>query len=171
MSLLEDAIIFATRQHKGQTRKHYNLPFIVHPLEVMSKLKIWGIVDENVLAAAVCHDVLEDCKCEFSELYYVIGKKAFDMVVDLTFEWDAKKYPQKKDAKQEYLLSFQNKSLESLIIKIADRLCNINDFYNYDKGYIKKYLKKTEPLFNICVSRAKELPEEAVLECEKWINI
>lgn len=59
--ILPRAISIANRAHRYQTRKFSGLPYIVHPLEVMSILERYGVTDEKVLAAAVLHDVIEDC--------------------------------------------------------------------------------------------------------------
>ena len=59
--MIDKAITFATKAHEGQFRKGTKLPYIVHPLEV-------GVIvsrmtqDKEVIAAAILHDTLEDCK-------------------------------------------------------------------------------------------------------------
>ena len=58
--MFEEAVKFATQAHAGQKRKGTNLPFIIHPLEVASIVAAMT-TDEEMLCAAVLHDVLEDC--------------------------------------------------------------------------------------------------------------
>ena len=58
--MFEKAVIFATNAHNGQTRKGTNLPFIIHPLEVAAIVAAMTL-DEDMLCAAVLHDVVEDC--------------------------------------------------------------------------------------------------------------
>lgn len=59
--MINKAIAFALKAHDGQFRKGTNLPFIVHPMEV-------GVIvsrmtdDKEVIAAAILHDTVEDCK-------------------------------------------------------------------------------------------------------------
>ena len=48
-ALLNEAIIFAVEKHAGQVRKGTNLPYIVHPLEVMTILGAMH-VDAEVMA-------------------------------------------------------------------------------------------------------------------------
>ena len=36
--LIQKAIIFATKKHEGQKRKGTDIPYIVHPMEVMQTL-------------------------------------------------------------------------------------------------------------------------------------
>lgn len=59
--MFEKAVIYATNAHNGQTRKGTNLPFIIHPMEVASIVAAMTL-DENMMCAAVLHDVVEDCK-------------------------------------------------------------------------------------------------------------
>ena len=56
---LDDAIEFATKKHTEQTRKRENTPYILHPLEAAA---IVGTLtsDDEVLAAAVLHDTVEE---------------------------------------------------------------------------------------------------------------
>ncbi len=59
IDLLEKAYHIAFQVHKNQTRKSGE-PYITHPLSVANILfRIGG--DENILCAALLHDVLEDC--------------------------------------------------------------------------------------------------------------
>ena len=66
-NIINKAILFATEAHKGTVRKGSKLPYILHPLEA-------GVIvssmtnDENVIAAAILHDVLEDTDVTYEEL-------------------------------------------------------------------------------------------------------
>ena len=57
--ILNKAIVYAVKAHNGQVRKGTQVPYILHPLEAAS---IVGTLttDEEVIAAAVLHDVVED---------------------------------------------------------------------------------------------------------------
>lgn len=62
-SIVQDAVEVATEAHRGQQRKDYITPYIVHPWCVL-KICIdceWHFTDEE-LAAFVLHDVVEDTK-------------------------------------------------------------------------------------------------------------
>ena len=53
--------------------------------------------------------------------------------------------------------SFKDKSIPLLVIKIADRLCNVQDFMVTDLKYAKKYLGKAEVLRATLFSKAREI--------------
>lgn len=73
LSFLQDlpvtrrAVEFARHRHEGQTREADGAPFLVHPIEVAALLERSGYPDE-VVAAAVLHDVLEDTDTRAADL-------------------------------------------------------------------------------------------------------
>src|SRR5690349_16414645 len=75
MSKIDHAILFATVAHKGQYRKKFGIPYIVHPLEVLKQIKIWNVGDEemNIDVATVLHDVVEDTHVKIETIYDTFG--------------------------------------------------------------------------------------------------
>lgn len=65
--LTREALAFAQGRHSGQTRDIDEVPFVTHPLEVACLLHEAGYSDE-VVAAGVLHDVLENTDAERAEL-------------------------------------------------------------------------------------------------------
>ena len=63
--LLSKAILIATNAHAGQFDKG-GMPYILHPLRVMSYLKE---DDEELQCIAVLHDVVEDTKTTWTDLF------------------------------------------------------------------------------------------------------
>ena len=57
--MVNQAINFAVDAHRGQMRKGTALPYIVHPLEVLSIVSHMTD-DPEILAAAVLHDTVAD---------------------------------------------------------------------------------------------------------------
>src|SRR5215217_3316648 len=77
--LTRDALAFAARWHEGQTRDAQSMPFLTHPVEVACLLHEAGYSDE-VVAAGVLHDVLEDTEVERSELEQRFGAEVAGLV-------------------------------------------------------------------------------------------
>ena len=79
-SLLDRAISFATSAHSGQFRKGSNIPYIVHPLEAMA---IVATVSDNqeLLAAAVLHDVVEDTPASIDDIRQEFGDHVAALVL------------------------------------------------------------------------------------------
>jgi (p)ppGpp synthase/HD superfamily hydrolase len=65
--LTRAALAFAEGRHSGQTRDIDGVPFVTHPVEVACLLHEAGYSDE-VVAAGVLHDVLEDTNAERADL-------------------------------------------------------------------------------------------------------
>lgn len=63
-NVLAIAIAFASEKHKNQTDKGGH-PYILHPLRMMMRLRT---SDEELMAIAVLHDVVEDCGVTYGEL-------------------------------------------------------------------------------------------------------
>lgn len=64
MSMLSTAIYIAVQMHKEQRDKGGS-PYILHPLRLMMRL---NTTDEELMAIAVLHDVVEDCGVTFDDL-------------------------------------------------------------------------------------------------------
>jgi (p)ppGpp synthase/HD superfamily hydrolase len=62
MSKLEEAILLATQAHQGQIDKA-GMPYVLHPLRMMVKMKT-----ESEMMAAVLHDVVEDTDWKLEQL-------------------------------------------------------------------------------------------------------
>src|SRR3954469_7362875 len=73
------ALEFAAERHTGQQRTSDHAPFILHPLEVAHMLSGRGYPDE-VVAAAVLHDVIEDTGVSREELEERFGSRVATLV-------------------------------------------------------------------------------------------
>jgi (p)ppGpp synthase/HD superfamily hydrolase len=134
---------FAQQKHAGQLRKFSKNPYIEHPIKVAQ------IIKENkkshkineLLAAALLHDILENTKTTEIELKKNFGKLITSLVKELTSE----KENLKKIGKKEYLAKKMiNLSSWALVIKLADRLDNVSDLNNCSKEFKEKYTKETK---------------------------
>ena len=79
--LLQKAIEFATDKHKGQ--KYGDKPYITHPLAVLERVKK-KTDSPFILAAAVLHDVVEDCNVNNYEIQDIFGHGVAEIVLFLT---------------------------------------------------------------------------------------
>jgi (p)ppGpp synthase/HD superfamily hydrolase len=86
MNLILKAAQFATDAHAGQKRKWSNEDYVWHPMRVASRIMMiqqYPIFEEQV-AAAYCHDVLEDTNVYPSEINKQFGPLVYEMVIALT---------------------------------------------------------------------------------------
>ncbi|MBR3594245.1 MAG: bifunctional (p)ppGpp synthetase/guanosine-3',5'-bis(diphosphate) 3'-pyrophosphohydrolase [Clostridia bacterium] len=126
MEKLTKAIAFAAEKHEGQTRKGSDTPYIAHPLEALA-IAATVTNDQNVLMAAVLHDVVEDCGVSLDEIETLFGKRVRELVAA-----DSEDKREDKPAadtwkirKQETLDLIAKMDADSMTIVLADKLSNI----------------------------------------------
>jgi (p)ppGpp synthase/HD superfamily hydrolase len=81
--LTRDALNFAASRHAGQMREGNGAPFVTHPVEVACLLHEAGYSDD-VVAAGVLHDVLEDTDASPAELEERFGPRVAELVTAVT---------------------------------------------------------------------------------------
>jgi (p)ppGpp synthase/HD superfamily hydrolase len=77
------ALAFAEERHAGQRREIDGAPFVTHPLEVACLLHEAGYGDD-VVAAGVLHDVVEDTTAERADLEERFGPEVARLVAAVT---------------------------------------------------------------------------------------
>ena len=141
---LDKAIRLAECKHAGQYRNNSNIPYITHPLAVLRLLTHMNIVDENILVASVLHDILEDTDCKPEVISMMFGEEVLSVVKELTRPDCITEFEDKKG----YLDSFANTaSTQALIIKFADRVVNVTDYFYTDSKYAIRYAKQANKVF------------------------
>ena len=78
--LLDRAIVFAVKAHAGTERRGKGFPYIVHPMEAV-EIVATLTPDQELLSAAVLHDVVEDTGISADELRAEFGDRIADLVV------------------------------------------------------------------------------------------
>ena len=164
---IQNAIEFATKAHAGQMRKGNHLPYICHPIAVLNQVADWECHDLVVWLAAICHDVDEDTKYDISDIMKVIGYDAAMVVDELTFRPTTSDPHEKAREKKKYMSlwgekneeGLWTKSLQSLVVKVADRIMNTMDFITTEPQYADKYWKKAKSLMDAMSTRREEIIE------------
>ena len=78
-SLLDRAIIYAVRAHAGTERRGKGFPYIVHPMEAMAIVATLT-ADQELLAAAALHDVVEDTALTVEDIRAEFGDRVAELV-------------------------------------------------------------------------------------------
>ena len=158
MGLVDSAAKIAVTQHTGQTRKGSGIPYVTHCFEVMKRVSYYGVEDQNVLAAALLHDVIEDCDVTKESLAIYSNINVASVVVECS---RSDKDGKSKSGKLKFLNSFKNKSVESIIIKIADRWCNVKDYLADGKvEYGLWYNLQAYPLYQAYFAKEHEVDSQ-----------
>lgn len=155
---LQATIEFAAKKHAGQYRKYTNLPYIVHPMAVLSLLADWEVESFDLWLAALCHDLYEDTDTTEKELKSLIGKKAASIVEELTFRPDDTLSATVNQQKTVYLKGIFTKSIGAVVVKAADRCSNTLDMINtVAPQQASAYWRYGAPIFEAVLSRKKEI--------------
>lgn len=130
MTILDKAIIFATDAHSGSFRKGTRIPYIMHPMEAAA-IASSMTVDEDILAAAVLHDVVEDTNTTAEQLAAEFGARIAALVCA-----DSEDKREDRPAaetwelrKRETLDHIPDASRDEQIIILSDKLANLRSIY------------------------------------------
>ncbi|MBA7479271.1 GTP pyrophosphokinase [subsurface metagenome] len=130
MAIIEDAYNFALKAHQGQVRKSGE-PYLEHPLQVALTLAELQL-DATSLAAALLHDVPENCGIPVSEIEARFGSEVAKLVDGTTklgrLPRQASKEVATSQSQMENLrkmLVAMAEDLRVVFIKLADRLHNM----------------------------------------------
>ncbi len=132
-SKIERAIVRSAELHREQKRRLSGSPYIVHPFAVAFLLAHYEN-DEDLICAALLHDVLEDVprygaekmKEEFGENVYRIVREVTEDR-DPTERWRIfSKKNHWKERKKRYIENLKNDSREGLLIAAADKIHNMH---------------------------------------------
>lgn len=123
-SRLMRGIATASRAHDGHYRKGSGLPYISHPMSVML-IAASVTNDEDVLLAALFHDILEDVPENYSraEMEDEFGPRVVEIVEGVTKDSSLPSWQERADA---YLEQLSHGSEESVIVAAADKFHNLS---------------------------------------------
>lgn len=130
--LVERALVLAAKAHEGQQRKSGE-PYITHPVAVAQNLADWGL-DADAIVAGLLHDTVEDTGVSLEEIRKGFGAIVADLVDGVTKLGQVDFVPHADGTTQRQAISAENlrklllamsKDLRVIVIKLADRLHNM----------------------------------------------
>ncbi len=123
LQTLAEAFAFAKACHGDQLRPTGD-PYERHLLEAVEVLAEGaGVLDRDVLVAALLHDVVEDTACTLAEVRERFGPAVAELV-----DWVTKTDPPDGDreaARLAYLRRLAGAPRKAVLVKLADRLSNV----------------------------------------------
>ena len=122
-TLVRRAYAFAEAAHRGQRRKD-NRAFIAHPVRVARLLAARGY-DEEVVAAALLHDVVEDTAVTLDEVRERFGARVAQLVACVTEDPGLPT----GERKRAYREGLRRSPDAARAICAADKVCNIADLH------------------------------------------
>lgn len=132
MELVSKAVCLAAEAFDRKKRKGSGTPAVLHSLEAASIASLLT-KDENIIAAAVLHDVVEDTDISLDEIRRDFGPRVAELVEAET-ENKRKELPAVQTwhiRKQESIDLLRNSEDEGIkIIFLSDKLSNIRSIYS-----------------------------------------
>lgn len=125
--LVERALRVAAKAHRHHHRKASDLPYITHPLHAALILLRAGIDDDEILAATLLHDVVEDTEHSLERLAADFPSRVVRLVAALTerkHDHDGRKRSW-QERKDEHLRKIAAEPWEARAIALADKLHNL----------------------------------------------
>ena len=141
--IVSEAIAFSTMAHDGMRRRKSDAPYILHPMEV-------GVIigtmtdDQEVIAAGILHDVVEDAGVSIDEIGEKFGARVMELVASETENKREELPPEdtwriRKEESIEKLKATDD--IAVLMLWIGDKLSNIRTIY-------RDYLVEGDALWN-----------------------
>lgn len=155
MDKIEKVKDLATKLHGEQKRKYTGDPYVTHTFRVADIVKEHG-GDDNMVMAAILHDVLEDTNTSKEDLLHlmmgIVGTSdAVDivkLVKELTDVYTHEDYPDinRKGRKEMEAMRMGKISPRAQTIKYADLLDNSQDILKNDPKFAKVYIGEKEQI-------------------------
>jgi myo-inositol-1(or 4)-monophosphatase len=142
-SVLDKAIVFAVKAHAGTERRGKGFPYIVHPMEAV-EIVATMTTDQELLAAAVLHDTVEDTSVTLDDIRREFGDRVAKLVeeesdvfmegVNESDSWHARK--------QAAIDRLSHASRDAKMVALGDKLSNARIIY-------RDFVQKGDKLWSI----------------------
>lgn len=119
---LLEALNFAAVRHRHQRRKgKRGAPYVNHLIEVAHLLTTHGVEDDDVLVAAVLHDVVEDTSATPAEIAQRFGTRVAEIVAQVTDDDTLPLW----ERKQRQIETAPMLTPDAQHVRVADKISNL----------------------------------------------
>ena len=136
----ERAMLIAEHAHRNQSYDIY--PYMYHIKSVVAVAEHLGY-SENIIIACYLHDTLEDTTISYNDI-----KKAFNYnvaeAVYCVSDGDGRTRKEKKKVSLQKIAS----NPEAILVKLCDRIANVEHSKNYNQSKFEMYKKENEDFVN-----------------------
>ncbi len=154
---IKKALDFATEAHQNQTRKGRDVLFVTHPIRVYELISEYT-EDENVLCAALLHDVVEDTEKTMEDIEENFNPMILGYIKELSEIKAGNKEATWYQRKKLQIKKIPTLSENALLIKLADKISNAEDLE-------KLFLEKGKLNFNDFNQKDPKLQQWYYFDC------
>jgi (p)ppGpp synthase/HD superfamily hydrolase len=169
--LVRAALVWATNRHRGQTRAVDDAPFILHPIEVAALLSGRGC-GEEVIAAGVLHDVVENTDAGIEDVQDSFGPRVAQIVGAVTEDDSIEDYAERKAALRTRVAAADH---DAHAVYAADKLAKTRELRAQvagdggpDEAALERRLEHYEASLQMLDTVAADLPLVHQLAFELW---
>lgn len=149
------AVDYAVAAHEGQKRKKSTVPYIYHPLNLACHALSMGIKDDEIIAACLLHDVVEDCGKRIEEL--PVAEECRELVALLSHE---KTTDDNREQMMNAYFEAIGNNTKAALVKCIDRCNNLTTMsWGLSRDRIYRMIKETEAYFPKLLKVVKADPE------------
>lgn len=141
IALIEKAYNFAEKVHKGQYRNG-GADYITHPHAVAEMMVELG-ADTKSIIAALLHDTVEDTKATLEDIEKGFDKEIANLVDAVTKIDKFEDKRKNKELTHKKILEMGSKDQRVFLIKLADRLHNMQSLDVFKEEKRKRIAKET----------------------------
>ena len=150
------AVDFAALAHEGQKRKKSAVPYIYHPLNLACHALAMDIKEDEIIAACLLHDVIEDCGKTLADL--PVNDETKELVRLLTCEKENDDAERKAVLEKYYGAIVKNP--KAALIKCLDRCNNLTSMsWGLSRERIYRMIVETEEYYPKLLKAIKATPE------------
>ena len=142
-SVLDKAIVFAVKAHAGTERRGKGFPYIVHPMEAV-EIVATMTTDQELLAAAVLHDTVEDTSVTLDDIRREFGDRVAKLVEEESdvFMDGVNEADSWHERKQAAIDRLSRASRDAKMVALGDKLSNARIIY-------RDFVQKGDKLWSI----------------------
>ncbi|MBC6458185.1 HD domain-containing protein [Actinomadura sp. HBU206391] len=145
LPVLDRAAAAAVGWHGDQLRPT-GVPYVEHLLEALEvQVRGAGVRDQDVLVATLLHDVVEDTDASLRDVEEEFGPGVAELV-----DWVTKPPAEegggraaKRAAKTAYLRRLRSATREAILVKLADRVSNVQRLDQMPPDFQRRYYAET----------------------------
>lgn len=161
MNRVIEAARFAKQAHEGQVRKFSGDPYIHHPLRVAGRVMLLPQATEDMVVAALLHDVVEDTPVKVEEIRERFGLEVAALVAGLTHQFTKDDYPDLNRATRKRREFERLSQLPWAVraIKLLDRIDNLGELDALD-NFTGVYMVESQGLLAALTGTDQALENE-----------
>lgn len=149
------AVDYAVQAHEGQKRKRSVVPYIYHPLNLACHALSMDIYEDEILAACMLHDVIEDCGRKLEDL--PVNDETKELVRLLTCQ-------KTTDTDRDQILNKYYEGIlsnpKAALIKCMDRCNNLTTMsWGLSRDKIYRMISETDKYYPKLLETVKATPE------------